>query len=276
MYRLICSIFHMMDIIHIGKKATLEVPADLFFSASVRDFGLDMFKLSGFNIDWQSRLKLLIDELFMNAVKYGSSESSNVYLSFEILKDGISFCIEDTGTGKQGCSARELQEIIEEHKKDTRITKTSGRGLSMFIKNWSDDFRVEESEYGGIKIIFVKHVQKEDGLHSDDVIKISKDKKSRQVSIVFSGEIDQFSLEKNISPVQKLLDKKISDTELIFDFDKVTYINSTFIGYLASIYTTLDSRNSRFKIINVNHTIFQVLTLVGLSKIVEVQKKKSS
>lgn len=258
---------------HAGKKAILEVPADLFFSASIRDFGKDMFKMSGFDDSWQNKLKLVVDELFMNAVKYGSDPRENVYLIFEVLHDGIIFSIEDTGTGKKGCSVEALQKKVQSHKDDNSVTKTSGRGLAMFTDTWSDGFEITKSSYGGIKISFKKLVNTESKKMNENIKTPSVTKqKEKQITVQFEGEIDQFTIEKNTKPIEEMLKKNLVNTELILDFEKVTYINSTFIGHIAALYTNLLKRNSSMKIIKVNQDIYEIFQLVGLTKIMNIEK----
>jgi len=135
---------------------TLEVPANLMFSSSIRDISRDFFRLAGFTSEWENRLKLVVDELYMNAVKYGSDSNSVIKMTFKILDHGVQFQISDEGKGIKKCTAHELKEIIKEQEQNTDITKTSGRGLSMFTKRWSDKFQILDNKDGGITMIFTK------------------------------------------------------------------------------------------------------------------------
>ena len=260
---------------HVGKKSYLEVPADLYFSAVIRDFAKDIFRLAGFDEKWQNKLKLVVDELFMNAVKYGSNEKNNVYLIFEILADGVFFSIEDTGTGEKGCSVEELKRKIEDQKKNTNLAKTSGRGLAMFTSEWSDLFEVTKSEHGGTKISFKKYTGVADKEKKEIFEKPKFEKKSKQITLKFVGDIDQFNMGEKIEVMEEALKKITEDTELIIDFSEVTYINSVFIGNLANLYTQLEKKKSRLKITGANEMIHEILDLVGLTKIVEIERLKS-
>ncbi len=144
---------------HNGKIIKVEIPADLYFAKSVRNFANDIFLMMGFDDQWKHRLKIVVDELFMNAVEYGSNKKSIVRINFSILENGVSISVDDEGTGQKKLSANELKEIIEKNSQNTDVTKTSGRGLAMFMKEWSDNFDLLDNEYGGIRIIFTKFLQ---------------------------------------------------------------------------------------------------------------------
>ena len=78
------------------------------------------------------RKKLIVDELFMNAVRYGSTEDKSlVYITFLFDENEIQFTIEDDGTGTNAISVEELKNIIQKNEKSTDLTRTSGRGLSI-------------------------------------------------------------------------------------------------------------------------------------------------
>jgi len=265
-----------MDFDHSGKKANLEVPADLYFSASIRDFALDMFKMAGFDTAWQNKLKLVIDELFMNAVKYGSNGSSNVYLTFEILDDGINCSVEDTGTGKESASVEELQIKIKAQRENTNLEKTSGRGLAMITDEWSDKFEVIKSEHGGVKLWFFKQTSAAGELPKPEhATELTIPEKEQHITVKFTGEIDQFTMAQNVEDVEKLLKDDAVNVHIDLDFTEVTYLNSTFIGYLANLFNKLKKKNSSLRILGVNDDIFDILNLVGLTKILNVQRKTS-
>ena len=94
------------------QKIELKLPANLKFSSLVRHLTEGIFSNAGFSKEWGSRLKLVVDELFMNAVKYGSIEDkSTVHLVLSYNEEMVEFRIEDDGTGAQNISAEELTEI---------------------------------------------------------------------------------------------------------------------------------------------------------------------
>jgi anti-sigma regulatory factor (Ser/Thr protein kinase) len=145
-------------IAQVSKKTKLEVPADLYFSASIRNLAKDIFQLVGFSTEWQNRLKLVVDELYMNSVKYGSDDKSMIKIEFEALENGVRFEISDEGRGSHPITAEKLKAKIQNQKETMDVTKTSGRGLAMFTEQWSDKYDIISNHHGGITVIFIKYL----------------------------------------------------------------------------------------------------------------------
>jgi len=97
-------------------KIAFTLPADLKLSSFVRCVSEEFFLHVGFVQEWAVRLKLVVDELFMNANHYGSAaEGGNVYISFEFDDNEITFRIEDEGKGKEKINAEELKKKIQKN-----------------------------------------------------------------------------------------------------------------------------------------------------------------
>ncbi len=144
-------------------KIQLTFPASLNYSSVIRHITDEICEIAKFNKSWRGRLKLLVDELFMNAVKYGSTEDkSMIYILYSYDDNGMEFTIEDDGSGAKSVSVDELKQIISQNKLDENLEKTSGRGLSMITNLWADDIQISDSKYGGIKITFTKKIPVED------------------------------------------------------------------------------------------------------------------
>lgn len=126
----------------------------------VRHIADEIFGTAKFNKAWRNRLKLVVDELFMNAVRYGSTEDQSVvYVTFEFDQNEVRLTMEDDGTGSQAIPVEELKKKIEQNEANTDLTRTSGRGLAMITKLWTDGMTVEKSQYGGIAVSFVKKIE---------------------------------------------------------------------------------------------------------------------
>lgn len=142
------------------QKIQISVPANLRYSSMIRHLADEVFITAAFSKAWSARLKLVVDELFMNAVRYGSVEDkSTVFITFEYDEAGVKFIIEDDGTGSQAISAEELQKKIQINEESTDLTRTSGRGLAMITKLWTDGMEITKSEHGGISLSFTKHIE---------------------------------------------------------------------------------------------------------------------
>lgn len=142
---------------------TICVPANLKFGAGVRQILGDAFDVVGFEKMWQEKLKMIIDELFMNAVKYGSKEDESIVtIQAKAVDNGIMCSVSDRGQGKKQITAQELKKIIETNKNNTDITKISGRGLAMFTSEWTDSFEIQNNEDNGISVTFEKFIPPEE------------------------------------------------------------------------------------------------------------------
>jgi len=277
------------------------VPANLHHSSLVRRMADEVFKAAKFGKAWASRLKLVVDELFMNAVKYGSTEEKSfVYTTFEYNEKGIQFTIEDDGTGSQVISPEELQAKVATNEQDTNLTKTSGRGLSMITKLWTDKMEVSKSQYGGISVKFTKAIETATtppppptGLVKQITEQMAtpttptapspppeippppavpsgaQPAKGPAYEIKLSGEIDQSNIEEKTAPVYDQIEVMPEGGTLVLDFSELDYINSTFIGNLAAWHTSLRRKNGRICLKNTNNQIREVLELVGLLNILE-------
>lgn len=249
-------------------QVSIVLPADLRFSNTIRNFVGDLLKVIDTKELWINRLVLVIDELFMNAVKYGSKDHKDkVYLSVDILEDAIVFCIEDMGTGSGKIAPEELQKIILQSKEDTSLSKTSGRGLSMIVSNWTDGFSIEKSSKGGVKVVTKKNIA--------DIIEKQSD--MHQVSIDTMPEVAVINFSKKLdvhdSDVEKEMIRNVEEmdkTLYVFDLESLNYINSVFIGLLAKLYNIILKKKGKVVIVNLSDTIKDTLNLVGLTDIIPV------
>jgi anti-anti-sigma factor len=272
------------------QKIQITVPANLKYSAFVRHIASDVFGIAKFCTDWCSRLKLVVDELFMNAVKYGSTtDISFVYITFFYDENEVQFIIEDDGTGTNAVPAEKLEEIIHTNEKNTDMARTSGRGLSMITKVWTDEMIVGQSEHGGISVSITKKIEtippqiqpiaglvQQAATQKSPMAESAKEPKSISTSetakiyeIKLSGEIDQTNIDEIIAPINDQVQTMPAGSILSLDFADVKYINSTFIGNLAEWYTSLHNKGGRVQPKNMNPQIEEVLSMVGLLEVLE-------
>ncbi len=144
---------------NIVKNISTIVPANLSFSSFVRKMSQSLFET--FNICDKEvfRLVLVMDELFMNAVKYGSNCESSVHINFLLTDENLlTIFIEDEGLGDD-CNPEDLKAKIAMEFQHHDDSKTSGRGLAQISLNIADSFEVTESQYGGIKVEFTKKIK---------------------------------------------------------------------------------------------------------------------
>lgn len=259
-------------------KIEFTLPADLKFSSLVRRISEEIFHYVGFNKEWASRLKLVVDELFMNANRYGSkTDDDKIYIFFVFDEKEVSFRIEDEGKGERKTSAEGLKDLVHKNVDEINdITKTSGRGLALISSLWTDDMKIEDSEHGGIAISFTKKISVEAppalppmGLVEQEVAAPSIPQLKEEIKI--SGEIDASNLVEKVQPVSDLLKTLAVGSTLVLDCGDLVYINSTFIGYLAAWLNELQAKRGHLVLKNTNKDIQEVLELVGLTKVIYLE-----
>jgi len=257
----------------------------LSFSSLVRHISEEVFDFIGFGKEWCNRLKLVVDELFMNAVRYGSTESkSTVHVFFSYDDQEIEFRIEDDGTGERKTSVEELRKTINKNIENNNVTQTSGRGLALIANLWTDHLDINESSYGGISISFKKGVEtvpppppplvqtvlKKKSDIKSKIPKKEKWAKGPDFTVKLHGEIDQANIDAVTLPVDEQITALPEKARLILDFSDVVYINSTFIGHLASWHNNVKQKGGQIVVRNANDEIRDVLDLVGLGRILTI------
>lgn len=284
------------------QKIQITVPASLNYSSFLRHLVSELFDTAKFSKQWTSRLKLVVDELFMNAVKYGSTKNkSSVYVTVEYDDSGVWFTIEDDGTGPEEASIELLQQKIKKNQANTDLTKTSGRGLAMITSLWTDGMEVEKSPHGGILVRFSKQLSTavdpppappmspeivaamaaaSANVNSNPIAEpISEPIGGEQqpvatlatsvVEIKLSGEIDQSNIEEKTVSVDQQIETLPDGSTLNLDLSELNYINSTFIGKLAAWHTHMEHKGGHICLKNINDSIREILELVGLLKIIQ-------
>lgn len=89
--------------------------------------------------------------------------------------------------------------------------------------------------------------------------------------VKLDGELDHHSA----SEVREKIDKEINlrkINNLILDFDKVGFMDSSGIGVIAGRYKIIDSLGGKIMIIRANEQVDKILEISGLKKILEVNR----
>ena len=254
----------------------LSVPADLHFSAGVREFVNEYAVYNKFSSDVCNKLKLVVDELFMNAVRYGSDKNSKVVVKISYNDNKISGMVEDFGEGDKKISVEELKQIIVEQTNNNVIMKTSGRGLAQIVNKWMDKINIKNNKTGGICIHFEKTITNDyqpQKSHKKPFVTIQPTSLKEKV-FVFEGEINQDNLQEHKQTVLDFLAEHENPYRIILDFEKLYYCNSTFIGQIAEWYNKIKKCSGELIIKNPNSDIMDIIDMVGLTKIIPIQKHK--
>lgn len=250
------------------EQIRIVIPADLRFSNTIRNFVGDLLKVVDVQDLWVNRMILVMDELFMNAVKYGSNSiEDNVFVTVDFLEDEVVFYIEDMGTGVKKVAPEDLHQIIATNRDDPSLAKTSGRGLSMIVSNWTNGYAIEQSDKGGIKITVRKKLA-DIKSKPQDVQQVSLESMPDVIVVNFSEKIDvhDSEMEKNLIHQVESMEKNLC----IFDLHHLDYVNSVFIGLLAKLFNIVSKKQGKVVIINISDTIKDALKLVGLTDIIPV------
>lgn len=252
----------------------LSVPAHLRFSAGVREFATECADLANFSSRDKNMFRLIVDELFMNAVRYGSDPESDVTVRFEVSEAKIRGMIEDQGRGKEKVSAKKLIQILEAEKENNSLHKTHGRGLAQIASMLTSFFQISDRPEGGISVVFEKEatpapeelpteVSEETVVHTDagDM---------PEVTFTISGEIDLMNLDEKSKPIDEFFADLKRPHSIILDVSQLRYCNSTFIAKIAGWYTIGKRKGALLKMKGVTNEIFEILDLVGLSNVLSL------
>ncbi|MBT4937414.1 STAS domain-containing protein [Candidatus Peregrinibacteria bacterium] len=250
------------------------VPADLSFSSGVREIAQEAARRAGFERKQTNMVRLVIDELFMNAVRYGSKEKSHVFFEIIIEESQLICAIEDEGKGEHKVTADELKNIIQKETDNVSLNKAHGRGLAQITSTLVQAFEITDKENGGLRIEFVIKKQ----LSEDKKSSVSLEESQKilpEAELKISGEVDLNNIEEVSENIEKLFsEKKDIPFCLILDFSELRYCNSTFLGSLAAWQSVLSERGGEGLIKNPTAEIFEILDLVGLTSIYRVEHSK--
>lgn len=271
---------------------TLKVQANLDLSRLVRDCAQNFFLTAKTPEKWARRLVLVLDELYMNAVRYGSAPTSFVTCTFTSTPERISFTIQDQGEGKLKVKAEDLRQTIQQKANALSHKQTSGRGLALITSAWSDGYEIRNASPQGIEIEVYKNranmpteqtpppqtkpEQTPTPTPKPTPTPTPQPEKPTQPStplprktIPLKGEIDEINLQEQIEPIQELLAEE-TPYEIILDFTELKYFNSLFIGFLATFQKETQDLGGRLIIIGPHQEAREILDLCGLSEIIPI------
>lgn len=162
-------------------KITITLPTNAYFLSGIRDFTLTMTKnMTGFSEQWAYRFQSVVDELCNNAIEHGSAKGKEVVITFISDPDkSFEVIIEDTGTGANKYSAKQMEELLKERQVvvNSQYMGLRGRGLPKIVAEWTDELTFEDREGGGLRVHAKKYLRKE-----EDDVSLKKDPTHIQLS----------------------------------------------------------------------------------------------
>ena len=253
------------------KKFNIELPARLNYSEFVRLFAFEMASDAMLPARECNIVKLILDELFINAVRYWSNEISNIYIvwSFKIWE--IKFSIEDEWKWVNKIKANDLNKIISKEIENDNPGKLHWRWLAQITSTMSTKFKVSDSKHWWIKIEFNKiawDTKEENSKKKTDTLNnpptVTKEKKTFKLSWeIAPGSAEEFS-----SPVHEYVEKIYFPVTLVFDCIELKYINTVFIWNLVQWHSKVDFHWWNIIIRGANNDIHDILDLIWLKKLI--------
>ena len=92
---------------------------------------------------------------------------------------------------------------------------------------------------------------------------------SNAITINMIGEMDVNRLPEFEEEAKKVLQKP-EISQVILNMERMSFMDSKTIGYIAYLYTTLKRTNRKLIISKPNENIIDILTLVGLNQIIPI------
>ncbi|PCI24083.1 hypothetical protein COB57_05825 [Candidatus Peregrinibacteria bacterium] len=248
------------------------IPANFSFSTAIREIAKESGILAGFQQKQQNMLRLVVDELFMNAIRYGSNKESHIFVEAVIQGDSLVFAIEDEGKGETPIKAEDLKKIIQRETDCSNLEKTHGRGLAQITSNLVEAYEIIDKPEGGLRIEFSIKKQKDEEKKEQEYKKRSETILPEK-TIELNDEIDMSNMENIITQVESLLHKHEDESfRLIFDFQKLSHCNSSFLGKLAEWHNNLSQKKGEIIIKQPSKTILEIIELVGLHHIFIIEQ----
>lgn len=100
----------------------------------------------------------------------------------------------------------------------------------------------------------------------EDIVSSSADKKVKLIK--FTGQLDESNVDDKAKEIYEIINATPQSLFLIFDFEKLEYMNSKSIGYLTDWYTKLSEKKGGIIIANARPNILDILQVVGLTQLI--------
>jgi anti-sigma B factor antagonist len=92
--------------------------------------------------------------------------------------------------------------------------------------------------------------------------------KSSAKLVRFMGDLDATNVETVVEKIFNLLNEGYIN--IIGDFAKLRYVNSTGLGILLHFSKTAKEKGGSFKIANVNENVYEIIEIIGASTLLDI------
>lgn len=100
----------------------------------------------------------------------------------------------------------------------------------------------------------------------EDVASSVPDKKIKLLK--FAGQLDESNVDEKAKEIYSIIEATPQGLFLIFDFEKLEYMNSKSIGYLTDWYSKLSEKKGGILIASARPNITDILQVVGITQLV--------
>ena len=101
---------------------------------------------------------------------------------------------------------------------------------------------------------------------TEDLVSGAPDKKVKLIK--FDGQLDESNVDEKAKEIYEIISSVPQGLFLIFDFEKLEYMNSKSIGYLTDWYTKLSEKKGGIVVANAKPNILDILQVVGLTQLI--------
>ncbi len=91
----------------------------------------------------------------------------------------------------------------------------------------------------------------------------------------FSGNMDKMGLDSVKEMLEQAVNNLLSEY-LVFDFEKLEFINSESIGFILVLHTRLVRNSKKLAIINANAHVKDVFEVIGMTKLINCYDTKQA
>ena len=238
------------------QKIELTLPAHVEFSGFLREVSKQFFEHIGFIEPWVHRLEVVLDELFCNAVAYGSNEHSQVHLTFLFDDHDLIMRIEDEGRGKRKLTAAQLTDLIEANQQVlVDAGRFSGRGLALISSFWSDQFQIADSLHGGLMIALKKSIGSEEPIRRIHIGLVELE----------GGQLNHlFNLPTPPSQIETAINQLLSDELFVLDLKQMDHLDAEWIRRLNAWNKAIEERQAHLLLTHVADQLQRELHLAGV------------
>lgn len=99
------------------------------------------------------------------------------------------------------------------------------------------------------------------------IIQDIKDKPQAKI-VKFIGDLDATNVEYVVEKILGLINSGFKD--IIADFEKLRYVNSTGLGILLHFSKTAKGKEGCFKIANINENVYEIIEIIGATTLLEI------